>query len=80
MNYISSSCREGLCNVINLWVTNSCTAPIWLYRMIKKSLCTCFLCCKNQVHRDFLIAVYIMNIEGITVGLCCSGKLHSTCW
>ena len=25
-----------------------------LYRMIKKSLCTCFLYCNHQMHRDYL--------------------------
>lgn len=33
MNYISSSCRENLCIVTNLWMTNSCIALIRLYIM-----------------------------------------------
>jgi len=28
------------------------------YRVIKKSLCTCFLYCNHQVYRDFLITLY----------------------
>jgi len=33
---------------------------VWrsLYRVIKKSLCSCFLYCNHQVHRDFLITLY----------------------
>ena len=29
-----------------------------LYRVIKKSLCICFLHCNHQVHRDVLITLY----------------------
>jgi len=29
-----------------------------LYRVIKKSLCTWWLYCNRQMHRDFLIALY----------------------
>jgi uncharacterized membrane protein YagU involved in acid resistance len=32
---------------------------MYKYRMIKKSLCTWWLYCNHQVHRDFLITVYI---------------------
>jgi len=31
-----------------------------LYRVIKKSLLTCFLYCNHQVRRDVLITVYIL--------------------
>jgi len=30
-----------------------------LYRVMKKSLCTWRLYCKHQVHREFLITLYL---------------------
>jgi hypothetical protein len=33
-----------------------------VYKMIKQSLCTCFLYCNRQVHRDFLITLYVQQL------------------
>jgi len=52
-------------HVIHQMSNNFYTA---LYRVIKKCLCTCFLYCNHQVHRDLLITLYktliLLKLEG----------------
>jgi len=57
--------------------TGPCPAPNpRLYRVIKKSLCTLRLYCNHQVHRDFLITLYILRLLRFILILLCNLHLR----
>jgi hypothetical protein len=57
--------KQRTCNIISRFFNVSTVAvkqQLVLYRVIKKSLCTGRLQYNHQVHRDFLITLYILRV------------------